>query len=209
MFFSFEGIRCCGKTTQIEAIRKILEFEGKQIVVIPENGGTVISKKIWEILNSDDKGISFSCEMLLHLVLQTQLVEERIIPALGQQKIVFCDRFTEALIAFYVHAREICTMGDFLSIKNILPNLIEPDVTFLLDVSVEESMKREQIKEIIPSRMRARVSYPKFLEREREGYLTAQCMDSKRILIIDGMRKPEVITEDILDIIKSTIPQND
>jgi len=50
MFITFEGIDFCGKSTQVELLKKYLEQNDHKIVIIREPGGTEISEKVRDIL---------------------------------------------------------------------------------------------------------------------------------------------------------------
>jgi dTMP kinase len=66
-FITFEGSEGCGKTTQIEALAKALEAQGKTVLITREPGGTLIGEKIRNLLQdpSHKNDISDMTELLL------------------------------------------------------------------------------------------------------------------------------------------------
>ncbi len=50
MFITFEGIDFCGKSTQVELLKKYLLEKNKEVEIIREPGGTEISEIIRPIL---------------------------------------------------------------------------------------------------------------------------------------------------------------
>jgi len=87
-----------------------------------------------------------------------------------------------------------------------MPFFIKPDLTFIIDVSVEESTKRTaaRIKERNENDLiRFESEAKSFHEKLRHGYLEVAKKDPSRIILIDGMREVEKITEDIIKNIKN------
>uniref|UniRef100_UPI0004A372A0 dTMP kinase n=1 Tax=Thermoanaerobacter sp. A7A TaxID=1350366 RepID=UPI0004A372A0 len=95
-FISFEGIDGCGKTTQIKFLKEYLLKQGYNILVLREPGGTKVGEKVRDILLDKNNFISPVTEMLLYASSRAQLVEEKILPAIEEGKIVLLDRFVDS-----------------------------------------------------------------------------------------------------------------
>ena len=101
MFITFEGLDFCGKSTQVELLKKYFENDGKIVKVIREPGGVQISEKIRNILLDNNNSEMFSeTELLLFSASRSQLVMEKIIPFLASGEIVISDRFHDSSIAY-------------------------------------------------------------------------------------------------------------
>jgi dTMP kinase len=202
MFITLEGIEGSGKTTQIEYIAEYMKDKGRECVVTREPGGTDIGKKIRAILlDSKSKKLDPSAEMLLYTADRIQHVNEIIRPALSSGKIVLCDRYFDATIAYQGIARGIDMDLINMLHTNVVDNL-RPDITILLDLSVEEGLKRawKQIDNGMRTNRETRFEEEKitFHKKVREGYLKLASMEPERFRIVDASRSENDVQKDIL-----------
>lgn len=203
LFITFEGIDGCGKSTQIELLREFLDSKGIDNIVIREPGGTVVGEKIREILldkkNSDMTPLA---ELLLFEAARAQIVSEKISPALEEGTCVICDRFFDSSMAYQGVARGMGT--DVVSLlNNVAVAGIAPDITFFLDISVEESLARRNKRGEESDRIES--AGDSFLEKVRQGYLYAAVYDSDRIKTIDASSSIEDIASQIQDIVSERL----
>lgn len=142
LFITFEGIEGCGKTTQIEKLRSYLVGQGCPVVVTREPGGTVIGAEIRRILlNPYFKEMDWHTEVLLYAADRAQHVAEVIKPALEAGKIVISDRFVDSSIAYQHYGRGL-PLDLVLDVNERAVQGLKPDITFLLDLPVEEGLRR-------------------------------------------------------------------
>ena len=149
-FIVFEGIDGSGKTTQINQVSKWLIGtdlipENNQLVVTREPGGTKLGKSLRSLLldTSKEKSPDSITELLLYAADRAQHVNEIIRPSLKKGDWVISDRFCGSTIAYQGYGRKL----DIKLIKNletISTQGISPDITFLLDIPVEESIQRRR-----------------------------------------------------------------
>ena len=179
MFITFEGFEGSGKSTQINLLAGYLKKNGYPVLLLREPGSTRISEKIRAILlDKKNDFIREKAELLLYLAARAQLVEEKIIPALKQNKIVLCDRFQDATTAYQGYGlgldiKLIKSFGEFVAAE------LKPDLTILLDIKVEEGLKRRgKNKDRIEQRSLS------FHRRVKEGYLKIADMERGRIKIV-------------------------
>ena len=147
-FIVFEGIDGSGKTTQINELSKWLIGtdlipEHNQLVITREPGGTNLGKAIRALLldTSRDKSPDSITELLLYAADRAQHVNEIIRPSLNKGDWVISDRFCGSTLAYQGYGRKL----DIKIIKDleiIATQSISPDITFLLDITIEESIKR-------------------------------------------------------------------
>ena len=142
-FITFEGCEGSGKSTQIALIKKYLDENNIDYIFTREPGGTDISEKIRSvILDINNSEMSSECEALLYASARAQLISEKILPALNEGKLVFCDRYIDSSIAYQAHARGLGE--DFLrNINAYAINNCYPDYTIFLNISPEKAFARK------------------------------------------------------------------
>ena len=147
-FIVFEGIDGSGKTTQINQLSKWLTSnelipKNNQLFITREPGGTKLGKSIRSLLldTSIEKSPDSITELLLYAADRSQHVNEIIRPSLNKGDWVISDRFCGSTLAYQGYGRKL----DIKLIKDleiIATQGISPDITFLLDIPIEESIKR-------------------------------------------------------------------
>lgn len=181
----FEGIDKCGKSTQIELLAKRWAREGRRVVLTREPGGTVLGEKIRRLLLDQKGDVSPLAELFLYEASRAHHVSRKILPALSEGRIVLSDRFTLATFAYQAAGRGI-PWPTTRSLNRLASFAVEADLTVVLDVSVEEALKRMGTKR---DRMEAD---PSFLEKARRAYLQ-QSRRLPRIKVIPGTDSIEII----------------
>lgn len=138
-FISFEGGEAAGKSTQARRLATRLEERGEKVVLTREPGGTPEAERIRALLLDPEAGWTPLAEILLHFAARAEHGTRVIRPALDAGRIVICDRFTDSTRAYQGHGQG----GDLAAIEHLAPMLgLEPDLTIMLDVPVEESVSR-------------------------------------------------------------------
>ena len=194
---SFEGIEGVGKSTQINLLKDYLESKGLAVIVLREPGSTITGESIRSILLDSNENLSEESELLLMFAARAQLISEKVLN--NNVDVILFDRFYDASIAYQ-------GFGRGLSI-NFIKNLIDftkcptPDLTFLLDISVQDGFERKiaDIKDRIES------SGDEFFNKVRNGYLEIANDQPGRIKIIDAMDSIESIYEKIIEHVNQTI----
>ncbi|MFH1198324.1 MAG: dTMP kinase [bacterium] len=197
MFISFEGLDFCGKSTQIELLCNYLKEKGKEVIIIREPGGTDISEKVREILlDKKNSNMVIETEILLFSSARSQLVREVILPSLEKGYFILSDRFHDSTTAYQGYGRGIAL--DFVgSLNNFVIEKAVPDLTFFIDISIQEMFIRKTAKN---SREldRIEISSNGFYERVRNGYQKL-CDTEKRFVKIDGSESIEIIHKKIIN----------
>jgi dTMP kinase len=196
MFITFEGIDFCGKSTQVELLKNHLISLGKEVKILREPGGTEISEEIRRILlDKKHNKMVMETEILLFAASRAQIVREKIRPYLKQGFYVISDRFHDSTTAYQGYGR-----GIPLEIVNHIHQLAIgstiPDITFFLDIPVEEAEKRKALNRHVELD-RIETSEDNFYQRVRNGYLEL-AKTELRFRIIDGMQKIEDVQMEIL-----------
>ena len=147
-FIVIEGIDGSGKTTQINKLSKwLIETnlipQNNQLVVTREPGGTKLGQSIRSLLldSSIEKSPDSITELLLYAADRAQHVNEIIRPSLNKGDWVISDRFCGSTLAYQGYGRKL-DIKLIKDLETIATQGISPDITFLLDIPVEESIKR-------------------------------------------------------------------
>lgn len=191
IFITFEGGEGAGKTTQLRLLQEKLEKSGKTVVATREPGGTPGAEALRKLLvNGDAYDWDALTETLLQFAARRDHVQKLIEPALVEGSAVLCDRFYDSTYAY-----QGCGQGmDAKAIDAIRKAVIgelKPDITFLLDLPVEEGLKRTQAQQ------RYERLPPEFHERLRQGFLTMAKAEPKRFVIINAAQDAEKVAEEV------------
>lgn len=192
MFITFEGIDCSGKSTQARLLAERLRKEKREVVELREPGNTRLSEHIRNILlDKEYSEINERTELLLFAASRAQLVGEVILPALHDNKIVICDRFSDSSIAYQGYGRGL-PLEDIVHINRIATQETEPDMTFYLDISPETAVTRCGNRNgVVQDRMEE--GGIRFFERVIHGYMHLAYTNSGRYYVIDGGKPLEEI----------------
>ena len=146
LFITFEGIEGSGKSTQIALLADYLASLGKSIALTREPGGTLIGDQIRKILlDPVHTMLSPAAELLLYAASRAQHLAEVISPALTAGRIVLCDRFSDATIAYQGYGRGL-DLEMIYSLDQMVTARLVPDLTVLLDIDVVAGLKRAQLR---------------------------------------------------------------
>jgi dTMP kinase len=181
IFLAFEGPEGGGKSTQTELISGHLMSEGYDICRTAEPGATRLGEKIRDILlEKDDIRLGSLAELFLFEADRAQHLEEVIIPALEDKKIVVCDRFNTATFAYQGYGLGL-GLDLIRAVDDIARNMTVPDMTIIFDVDVGTGMQRAASRGKI-DRMEKRDH--DFHARVRKGYLDMASKEPGRMKVI-------------------------
>ena len=196
-FISFEGIEGCGKSTQAKKLYEY--FLSKQIdcLLTREPGGSLAGEKIRGILLDEEiDKLSAKSELLLNFASRIEHVEKVIKPALKSGKIVICDRFVDSTFAYQGSAMGIA-FEEIEKIQKIAIGEFIPDITFLINVSVDEAFARISSR---GNNNRYEKLGNEFHQKVCEGFFELAKKNS-RINIVDGAQNQQQVFQKILNII--------
>jgi dTMP kinase len=202
LFITFEGGEGCGKSTHSRLLFKKLERRNIPAVLTHEPGGTVLGDELRSLLKTM-KGppISARAELFLLAASRAQLVAEVIAPALKEDKVVICDRFTHSTMVYQGYGRGL----DFTAIRmvnNMATRHLGPDLTILLDIAPEEGLARKRsLKD------RFELENLSFHRRVREGYLRMADAEPDRWLVIDASLAKARVADIIWGEVSALLPQ--
>ncbi|MBP7842832.1 dTMP kinase [Candidatus Woesebacteria bacterium] len=196
---TLEGGEGGGKTTQIVRLRDSLTKAGKDVVVLREPGGTVISEQIREVvLSAKNVGIAFTTEVLLFQAARAQIYREIVLPSMEAGKVVIIDRSRDSSVVYQGIVRgfgkDLIEQLNDISTKNTYPN-----ITLLLDVEVETGLKR---RESAGAMNRLDMEATEFHNKVRAAYLELAKADTAgRWQIVDAAKSINEVEKDIWEVI--------
>ena len=169
-FIVIEGIDGCGKTTQINEISRWLPTSGlmgknSNLVKTREPGGSLLGKKLRDLILDKNNKPSPLAELLLYSADRAEHVSKIISPALEKEDWVLSDRFADSTLAYQGYGRNI-NLDILKNIESIVCQGEHPDLTIFLEISAEESILRR--KNFVPDRIESEGK--KFLHKVNEGF---------------------------------------
>lgn len=209
LFITFEGPEGSGKTTQIKKAGEYLKSKNIAFLVTEEPGGTQLGNELRKILlNKTSFNINGKSELLLFAAARSQHVEEVIRPAIEDGKVVLCDRYSDATIAYQSFGRGL-KIEDVNWINNFATRSLIPDLTLLFDIPVDIGLKRalKRISRIVDSPVEDRFEREEieFHKRVRDGYHKLVKSDPERFRTIDASRGIDDIHRDVCRYLDSII----
>ena len=142
MFITFEGIDGSGKSTQITHLKEHLEREGAQVEIFRDPGGPEVSEQVRDILLNPAYEVDSVTELLLFSAARSQLVAEKVLPALEKGKVVMLDRFYDSTTAYQGYGRASVSLEEIHKMNRIASHKRAPDLTIYMKVPLKEAQKR-------------------------------------------------------------------
>jgi dTMP kinase len=189
LFITLEGPDGSGKSTQSLLLARYLEGKGYKVVRTREPGGTSIAEALRRIILNPKNRISKVTEVFLYEAGRAQHTSELILPALRQGKIVICERYTDATLAYQGYGRKL-DIRMIEELNRIASSGLKPDLTILVDIDVRVGLRRVRK---VPGRKMDRLEREslRFHERVRRGYLEIASRDPGRVKLIRVKETPE------------------
>ena len=191
LFISLDGVDGAGKSTQCQLLADWLREQGKTVVLCHDPGGTPLGQELRHILLNHRGHMTLACEALLFMASRAELVAEVIRPALEAGSVVITDRFLLANVVYQGHAggldpTQLWNLGAFST------GGLEPDLTFVLDLTLDVSMKRRK-----PESDRMESRGDDYFARVRAGFLAEAKRRHERFRVIDATPSSEVVQEQL------------
>lgn len=201
MFITFEGGEGSGKTTLMQKLEAALHEKGYEVVATRAPGGTPLGKHIRELVLSPDLGVAIGrrAELVLYLADRAQLLEEVILPALEEGKVVLCDRFNDSSVAYQGVARGI-GIEEVQDLCDRVCQGVSPDITFFLDIDPVIGFSR-----ITEKHDRLEQEKIQFHQQVRQAFHVISQMEPDRFYVIDANQSPEKVFEEALKVIEKKL----
>lgn len=207
-FITFEGPEGSGKSTQIKLLVEKLEEQGIAITCTREPGGTATGEQIRNLLQHDAAGepLSDRSELLLFTASRAQLMDQVILPILGSDGWVLCDRFIDSTLAYQGYARGM-DIGILDSINEFAIYDRKPDLTILLDLDVEAGFQRLESRYAgsDDSHDRFEREAREFHHKVRDGYHKLAEREPERFVIVNADDSVEAVAANVWNAVKGAL----
>ena len=204
MFITLEGIEGSGKSTQI---RKLAERIPNALVT-KEPGGTPTADKIRAILLDTREKIDPVAELFLFAASRRQHVMEVIKPALAAGRVVLCDRFTDATLAYQGFGRRL-DLDRLRWLNAWATDSLHPDLTLIFDLPEETGLTRARSRNATATIDEGRFELEdlRFHRRVREGYLALSMEAPERYTVIDASGNPDEVFARTWEVVRQKVGQ--
>lgn len=194
MFISFEGIDGSGKSTQARRLADDLRVLDHEVTLTREPGGSAGAEEIRRLLvEGGSERWSPETELLLFTAARRDHLERTIRPALARGATVITDRFADSTRVYQGAAR-----ADLRPVVDQLHQLmiaIEPDLTFVIDIDPEISLRRGHARNTVEDRFEGMGL--DFQIRLRAGFRALAEEAPARVRLIDGSGSPDDVARRI------------
>lgn len=182
-FITIEGGEGVGKSTNMAFICEWLDNHNISYIATREPGGTPLAEEIRALLVAPRaERVGEDTELLLMFAARAQHLSEVILPALRRGQWVLCDRFTDATYAYQGAGRGI-DKGKIAQLENLVQGELRPDLTLLLDISVQQGLARARERGE-PDRFEQEALV--FFNAVRDCYLQRARQEPHRYRLIDA-----------------------
>ena len=196
-FISFEGVEGSGKSTQIQRLagRIKSEISNRDLVITREPGGTDSAESIRQLLVTGraDKWRP-ATEAMLMSASRHEHVAHVIRPAIAAGAIVLCDRFYDSTRVYQGIVGGV-PETDIEALNNLSCGDLVPHMTILLDMDVDEGLRRAGGRETAETRFESKGI--DFHREVRDGFLTLARRHGDRFVVINGDQALDAVTDDI------------
>ena len=198
LFITFEGGEGCGKSTQLKLTADFLRKKNYEVVETREPGGTPTAEKIRELILHPLEGkLTEETEILLFMAARAEHVETVILPAMNQNKIVLCDRFSDSTYA-YQGVNSNIALETMEQLNSFATNDVAPDITILLDADTEKLLSRRKAR---GTKDRFEAKDIAFHKEVRKNFHKLAKLYPNRIKIVNALQSPEDVQKDIQTIL--------
>jgi dTMP kinase len=198
MFITLEGPEGSGKTCQLADLAGFLNLEGYPVIATREPGGTSIGDQIRAVLSDlGNTEMHPRTEILLFQASRSQLIEQVILPGISDGGVVLCDRYADSTLAYQGYGHKV-DLEMLRALIKFATGGLKPDLTLLLDVDVEEGLRRRASG---GEWNRLDAYNLEFHKRVRQGYFQLVRDDPHRWVIIDAGQPPDKVQKDIRKVV--------
>jgi dTMP kinase len=194
VLITFEGVEGSGKTTQMARLSRWLRNRKYRVEMTREPDGTTLGAGVRRLFERSPQPLT---EVFLFLAARHQHVAEKIRPWLDRGRVVLCDRYTDATVAYQGYGRGL-DPGAIRDLNVRATGGVLPDLTLLFDLDPAEGFRR------IGRRRRDHFEREKlaFHRRVRRGYLEIQRVEPKRVRVIDAARDRSTVGAQIRGVVE-------
>jgi dTMP kinase len=196
-FITFEGGEGTGKSTHTAMLAARLKTLGIGVHVTREPGGSVGAEIMRHVLLSGAaKPFGPDVEAILFAAARDDHLTTVIRPKLASGVWVLCDRFADSTRIYQGVVGKV-DPRTIRALERIVVGETKPDLTFILDVPVEQAVQRAAKRRGQAGADRFESEAREFHERLREGFLALAAKEPERCILIDATLPKDQVSERI------------
>ncbi|HAK51389.1 MAG TPA: dTMP kinase [Gammaproteobacteria bacterium] len=200
-FVTIEGLEGAGKSSCIATIASALSRHEIPFITTREPGGTELGEGIRDILLASSESPMYPMtELLLMFAARYEHVERVIEPKLNEGCWVICDRFVDSSYAYQGGGRGL-ELDVIETLEKISLADVSPDYTFVLDVPVNEGLKRAGG---VGAPDRFEQENIDFFDRARQVFLL-RAKNNPKYCVVDAAKSEEEVQEAIREYLETFV----
>jgi dTMP kinase len=201
LLVTLEGIDGSGKTTQFRLLERFLRRQGYPVRATREPGGTPLGEQVRGILlASRNRDLSPLAELALMYAARAQHLQQVVLPALAQGKLVLSDRFNDASRAYQGYGRRL-GLRTVEAFDRVICGRRQSDLTLVLDIDPAVALARARARDTASRHTRFEDAGLEFHRRVRAGYLALAKREPRRVKVIRADRP----VSDVQDELRATV----
>jgi dTMP kinase len=198
VLITFEGVEGAGKTTQITRLEHSLSRQGYRVATTSEPDGTPLGVAVRRLFARATLRPEPLAEVFLFMAARHQHVTQKIRPWLAERRVVLCDRYADATVAYQGYGRGVAP--ELIRELNLrATGGVMPDLTLLFDVPPETGLRRIRRR---PLDHFERLGLA-FHRRVRRGYLEIQRAEPKRVHTVRAGRSSDAVAAEVSGIVEA------
>lgn len=199
VLITLEGVEGSGKTTQMMRLERRLRQQGRRVEHTREPEGTRLGVEVRRLFERPGVEPRPLVEVFLFMAARQQHVAEKIRPWLEQGRVVLCDRYADATIAYQGYGRGVDP--DLIRELNARATSgVMPDLTLLFDLDPAAGLRRNRAKGRRLDRFEREALA--FHRKVRHGYLEILRAEPKRVRLIRAAEPPDVVADEVRAIVE-------
>lgn len=201
VFIALEGGEGAGKSTQAILLVDWLQGLGHHVLLTREPGGTEVGKILRRIVLDNATGeLSARTEALLYAADKAEHVDEVVLPALAEGRVVLTDRYVDSTLAYQGAGRAL-DIAELEHIARWATSSLRPHLTVVLDIDPLIGHTRFEGADRIESEPL------EFHQRVRAHFLELAAADPDHYLVVGGDGTPEEIHKSIRSAVEPWLKQ--
>lgn len=190
MLISVEGIDGSGKSTLVRHLVMQLQTHGYLVVATKEPGGSLLGKRLRDIVQQQPVALMARAEYLLFAADRAQHMEEVVKPAMHAGAIVISDRMADSSLAYQGYGR-----GEDLEMINMINAWAmqgrKPDLTFYMKINPQEAINRLKKRTMLTAFEKEHTG---FVQRLIKGF-DAIFRDRTNVITLDATLPPKELSD--------------
>lgn len=203
LFMTLEGIEGVGKSTLRAGLEQWFAEQKVPVTFTREPGGTPLGEKVRQLLLSNgEPQMHADSELLLMFAARAEHLRKVIAPALAAGRSVLSDRYVDASYAYQGGGRGIA-VERIAILESWLQPVLQPTLTFLLDMPVAEARLRVQNRGADTDRFEQ--EQVDFFARVQQAYYQRAQAYPERFVLLDATQTPQMVLQQATTVIHARL----